>query len=49
MEDYERRFTGEFYTPIEFAEKGLKYLEKTIGKEWWKTGEYRFRRELPLI
>lgn len=41
-EDYERRFTGEFYTPIEFAEKGLKYLEKTIGKEWWKTGEYRF-------
>ena len=41
-EDYERRFTGEFYTPIEFAEKGVKYLEKTIGKEWWKTGEYRF-------
>ena len=41
-EDYERRFTGEFYTPIEFAEKGLQYLEKTIGKEWWKTGEYRF-------
>lgn len=41
-EDYERRFTGEFYTPIEFAEKGLKYLERTIGKEWWKTGEYRF-------
>ena len=41
-EDYERRFTGEFYTPIDFAEKGLKYLEKTIGKEWWKSGKYRF-------
>ena len=32
-EDYERRFTGEFYTPIEFAKKGLQYLEKTIGKD----------------
>lgn len=40
-EDYERRFTGEFYTPVEFARKGLQYLEKTLGKEWWKTGEYR--------
>lgn len=41
-EDYERRFTGEFYTPIEFAQKGLQYLEKVIGKNWWKTGNYRF-------
>lgn len=41
-EDYERRFTGEFYTPIEFAERGLKHLEKTIGKQWWKSGKYRF-------
>lgn len=40
--DYERRFTGEFYTPIEYAEKGLKYLEKVIGKNWWESGEYRF-------
>lgn len=40
--DYERRFTGEFYTPVEYAEKGLKYLEKVIGKNWWKSGEYRF-------
>ena len=41
-EDFRRRFTGEFYTPIEFAAKGLDYLERTIGKEWWKSGEYRF-------
>ena len=41
-EDYRRRFTGEFYTPVEFAEKGLEYLERTVGREWWKTGEYRF-------
>jgi hypothetical protein len=26
-----RRFTGEFYTPVEFAAKGLEYLERTIG------------------
>ena len=41
-EDFRRRFTGEFYTPVEFAAKGLDYLERTIGKEWWKSGEYRF-------
>ena len=41
-EDFRRRFTGEFFTPVEFAEKGLEYLEKTVGKEWWKSGEYRF-------
>lgn len=41
-EDFRRRFTGEFYTPVEFAEKGLAYLERTVGKEWWKSGEYRF-------
>ena len=41
-EDFRRRFTGEFYTPIEFAAKGLDYLERTVGKEWWKSGEYRF-------
>ena len=38
----ERRFRGDFYTPIEFAQKGLEYLEREIGKEWWKSGKYRF-------
>ncbi len=41
-EDFRRRFTGEFYTPVDFAAKGLDYLERTIGREWWKTGKYRF-------
>ncbi len=41
-EDFRRRFTGEFYTPIEFASKGLEYLERTIGKNWWQSGKYRF-------
>ena len=41
-EDYMRRFTGEYYTKIEIAQKGWEYLEKVIGKkEWWKSGEYR--------
>ena len=31
-----RRFQGEFYTPLKFAKKGLDYLEKTLGKQWWK-------------
>jgi len=35
------REKGIFFTPIRFAQKGLDYIEKTIGKEWWKTGEYR--------
>ena len=41
-EDYERRFTGEFYTPIEFAKKGSEYIERTIGTEWWKKNDWRF-------
>ena len=41
-EDFRRRFTGEFYTPVEFAAKGLDYLARTVGREWWKSGEYRF-------
>lgn len=41
-EDFRRRFTGEFYTPVDFAAKALIYLERTVGKEWWKSGEYRF-------
>ncbi len=31
-----RRFHGEFFTPVPFARKGLDYLEKTLGREWWK-------------
>ena len=40
-DDFERRLSGEYYTPIEFAEKGLEYLQRVIGPEWWKNGDYR--------
>lgn len=40
VEDF-RRFTGEFYTPVEVASKGLDYIIKTIGDKWWEKG-YRF-------
>lgn len=37
-EDY-RRFTGEFYTPIGFANKAIQYIEKSIKvKKWWEKG-----------
>lgn len=36
-----RRFTGEFFTPIPYVEKVIGYLERVIGKNWWKKGEYR--------
>lgn len=37
-DDELRRFNGEFFTPLEFAKKGLEYIEKTIGKKWWLNG-----------
>jgi hypothetical protein len=36
-----RRFHGEFFTPTKFANKALDYIERTIGKDWYKNGEYR--------
>jgi hypothetical protein len=36
-----RRFTGEFFTPLEFADKALDYLERIVGRKWWSTGKYR--------
>jgi hypothetical protein len=36
-----RKFHGVFFTPIRFAKKALDYIEKTISKNWWQTGEYR--------
>ena len=40
-EDFDRRMRGEYYTPVDFAEKSLEYLSSILGKEWWKSGEYR--------
>ncbi|MBR1647051.1 MAG: hypothetical protein IJ685_09775 [Selenomonadaceae bacterium] len=35
-----RRYTGEFFTPLKFADKAIEYLKRTVG-EWWKTENFR--------
>lgn len=40
-DDFPRRFTGEFYTPVAFAKKALEYIERTVGAEWWKKEDWR--------
>jgi len=44
-EESERRFEGEFYTPIHIAQKAINYLDAVIGGEArkidWDSGKYR--------
>ena len=40
-EDFMRRFTGEFYTPIEFAAKAFEYIERTVGPKKYQSGNWR--------
>ncbi len=40
-EDFSRRFTGEFYTPIDFAAKAFEYIKRTVGPEKYKQGNWR--------
>lgn len=40
-DDNLRRFHGEFFTPLRFAQKALEYVERTVGANWWETDEYR--------
>ena len=35
-----RRRTGEFYTPLAFADKAIDYLRRTVG-DWWLDGNFR--------
>lgn len=35
-----RRRTGEFYTPLNFADKAIDYLRRTVG-DWWLDGNFR--------
>ena len=35
-----RRFTGEFYTPIDFAKKAFDYLTRVVG-HWWTQENFR--------
>jgi hypothetical protein len=39
--EIEIRKKGIFFTPLPFAQKALEYIEKILGKVWWKSGEYR--------
>lgn len=40
-DDSQRRFEGEFYTPLHFAQKSVHYWEEVLGKKWFKSGKYR--------
>ncbi len=40
-EDFMRRFTGEFYTPIDFAAKAFEYIERTVGTKKYQSGNWR--------
>lgn len=44
-DEFQRRFEGEFYTPIHLAQKAIDYLDIVIGGETkkidWDSGKYR--------
>lgn len=44
-EDSQRRFEGEFYTPIHLAKKAIDYLDAVVGNDMkhidWESGKYR--------
>jgi hypothetical protein len=40
-DESQRRFEGEFYTPLRFAQKAINYLTDVLGKNWYKSGKYR--------
>ena len=40
-DENQRRFEGEFYTPLRFGKKAIHYFERVLGKNWYKTGKYR--------
>ena len=41
-DDFQRRFEGEFYTPIPYTTIAHDYIAETLGdKHWWRTGKYR--------
>ncbi len=40
-DESQRRFEGEFYTPLIFCQKAIKYLNDVLGKNWYKSNKYR--------
>jgi hypothetical protein len=40
-DESQRRFEGEFYTPLPFAKKAIHYWGEVLKKDWFKSGKYR--------
>lgn len=40
-DENQRRFEGEFYTPLRFGRKAVHYISEVLGKNWYKSGKYR--------
>lgn len=40
-DESQRRFEGEFFTPLLFGQKAIHYWSEVLGKNWYKTGKYR--------
>lgn len=40
-DESQRRFEGEFYTPLHFGQKAVHYWNEVLGKNWYKSGKYR--------
>ena len=40
-DESQRRFEGEFFTPLHFGQKAVHYWNEVLGKNWYKTGKFR--------
>ncbi len=40
-DESQRRFEGEFFTPLHFGQKAVHYWKEVLGKNWFKSGKYR--------
>jgi hypothetical protein len=40
-DENQRRFEGEFFTPLRFGKKAIHYLDEVLEKNWYKSGKYR--------
>jgi hypothetical protein len=40
-DESQRRFEGEFYTPLHFGKKAIHYWNDVLGKYWYKSGKFR--------
>ena len=40
-DESQRRFEGEFFTPLHFGQKAVHYWNEVLGKNWFKPGKFR--------